>query len=325
MLKIIALSTSLALSAGIPMTAHAQTTWDMPTPYPDGNFHTENSKAFAKEVADATDGSLQITVHPNQSLIKHAETKNSVRRGTVPIGEILLSRLGNEHPIYGLDSVPFLATSYEDARRLYETQRPVLEELLAEEGIKLLFSVPWPPQGLYMKKKIESVDGLQGVKFRAYNKLTERFAQLAGAIPTQVEASDISTAFATGRIDAMLTSPSTGVDSAAWDFISHYHDVQAWLPRNIVFVNQAAFDALSDEEKTAVLKAAEEAERRGWEMSQEETTTATQTLADHGITVVPPSEELMQGLTEIGEKMTGEWVQSAGEKGKAVLEAYRQD
>ena len=312
----------VALSAS---TALAQTAWDFPTPYPDGNFHTRNIAEFASDVEEATGGSLTMTLHTNQSLIEHAEIKTSVRDGIVPIGELLVSRLENESPIFGVDSVPFLATSYEESKKLYDAQRPYLEELLAEQGLKLLFSVAWPPQGIYAGKEATSIADLEGLTFRAYNLGTERVAELAGMVPTQIEASDIPTAFATGRVEAMITSPSTGVDSKAWDFVSHYHDTQAWLPRNMVIVNQAAFDALTPEEQTAVEEAAAEAETRGWEMSQTETEEKTQALIDNGMTIVEPSEELASGFAEIGATIAAEWEESAGEDGAALLEAFRAD
>ena len=302
--------------------AFAQTAWDMPTPYPDGNFHTKNIAQFAQEIADKTGGSLKITVHSNQSLIKHPDIKTSVRDGIVPIGELLVSRLENESPIFGVDSVPFLATSYEASKKLYDAQRPYLEKLLEEQGLQLLFSVAWPPQGIYAKKEIKAISDMEGLKFRAYNLGTERVADLAKAVPTQIEASDIPTAFATGRVEAMITSPSTGVDSKVWDFLTHYHDTQAWLPRNMVIVNKAAFDGLTDAEKTAVTEAAAAAETRGWEMSEVETKEKTQALKDNGVTVVAPSEELKSGFAEIGKTIADEWKGRAGADGEALLKTY---
>ncbi|CTQ43393.1 Neu5Ac-binding protein [Roseibium aggregatum] len=303
--------------------ASAETKWDMPTPYGDSNFHTQNIAAFAEEVKEKTDGSLVIQIHSAGSLFKHPEIKNSVRKGLAPIGEILVSRLSNEDAVFGVDSVPFLAPSYDQAWKLYQASKPALEEKLGEQGLQLLYAVPWPPQGIYAKKEITKGDDLKGLKFRAYNTATERLAQLAGAVPTQVEVPDIPTAFSTGRVEAMITSPSTGANSKAWDFLSHYHDTQAWLPKNMVFVNKGAFDALSDDEKAAVLEAADVAEKRGWEASKVETKTQTQVLVDNGITVVQPSSELIQDLAAIGETMAAEWQEEAGETGQAVLEAYK--
>ncbi len=299
-------------------------TWDMPTPYPDATFHTQNIIRFAEDVAEATNGDLKINVHSAGSLFKHPEISRAVRSGQVPIGEFFLSLLNNENAAFGADSLPFLATNYEDAERLWQAQRPVVEALLEEQGMMVLYSVPWPPQGLYTTKEINSVDDLAGLKFRAYNATLETFASMAGAAPTQVEAPDIPQAFSTGRVEAMITSPSTGVNSQAWDFLSHYTDIQAWIPKNVVVVNQRAFRRLDDATQKAVLEAAARAEARGWEMSREETASQTAALAENGITVVTPSEELMSGLREIGTTMLEDWKSSAGDAGAALLDAYNQ-
>jgi TRAP-type C4-dicarboxylate transport system substrate-binding protein len=313
----------VALAAGLATSALAQTKWDMPVPYPDGNFHTKNVIQFAQDVDKASNGSLKIQVHSAGSLIKHPEIKRAVRQGTAPIGEILESLASNEAPVYGLDSVPFLATGYDAAKKLYNAQKPFLEKQLASEGLMLLYSVPWPPQGLYAKKEITKVEDLKGLKFRTYNATIGRIAALAGAIPTQIEVPDLPTAFATGRVDVMITSASTGVDTKAQDYLTHYIDTQAWLPRNIVFVNKAAFDKLPPAEQKAVKDAAATAEERGWKLSQEEMTIKTNALKAAGIKVLPPSPALKAGLDKIGQQIAAEWEKQAGEDGKAMLAAYR--
>lgn len=313
----------VAVSAFAVTAASAQTKWDMPTPYGDGNFHTKNVVQFTQDVAKATGNKLAITVHSNGSLIKHPEIKASVRRGVAPIGEVLISNHQNESPIYGVDSVPFLATSYTAARKLYAAQKPFLEKKLAEEGLVLLFSVPWPSQGIYAKKEIKSIDDLKGLKFRTYNTATQRIAQLAGAVPTQIEVPDIPTAFATNRVEAMITSPSTGADTKAWDYLSHFHHTQAWLPRNVVFVQKSAFDALPADVKAGVLKAAKEAEDRGWKASEAETGEKIAVMQKNGMKIIEPSDALKKGFAEIGKTMTAEWEKNAGADGKTILDAFR--
>jgi TRAP-type C4-dicarboxylate transport system substrate-binding protein len=314
---------ALLLTGGLMTAAAAQTKWDMPTPYPDGNFHTKNDNQFAADVDKATNGSLKIVVHSAGSLFKHPEIKRAVRQGTAPIGEILESLAANEAPVYGVDSVPFLTTGYDSAHKLYLAQKPYLEKQLASEGLMLLYSVPWPPQGIYAKKEIKSVDDLKGMKFRTYNAMIGRIAALVGAIPTQIEVPDLPTAFATGRVDVMITSASTGVDTKAQDYLSHYMDTQAWQPRNIVFVNKEAFDKLSAAEKKAVTDAAKVAEDRGWKLSAEEMTIKTNALKAAGIKVVTPSPELKAGLAKVGATITSEWEKAAGADGAAMLAAYR--
>jgi TRAP-type C4-dicarboxylate transport system substrate-binding protein len=314
---------ALGVTGLLAVPAAAQTKWDMPVPYNESNFHTQNILQFAKELSAATGGKLTIQVHPSGSLFKHPEIKPSVRRGLAPIGEILASLASNESPIYGVDSVPFLTGGYDDAKKLYAAQKPFLEKKLDSEGLMLLYSVPWPPQGLYAKKEIKSVEDVSGLKFRTYNAATSRLSQLIKAVPTQVEAPDIPTAFQTGRVEAMVTSPATGVDSKAWDFLSHYHDLKGWQPRNIVFVNKEAFGKLPADQQKAMLAAAAAAETRGWETSVKETERTTKLLADNKITVVQPTAALRDALVKIGATMTAEWEKAAGSDGAELLKAYR--
>ena len=313
-------STLACAAAAVSLTCAAQAaTWDMPTPYPDKTFHTQNIAQFAKDVEEATGGELVIKIHSAGSLFKHPEIKNAVRGGQVPIGEFFLSRLSNEHAVFGADSQPFLATNYDDAAKLWGAQREVVAGLLDKEGLMPLFSVPWPPQGLYTKKEINTVDDLKGIKFRAYNATLETFAKAVGAAPTQVEVPDIPQAFATGRVEAMITSPSTGANSKAWDFVTHYTDIQAWVPKNIVVVSKKAFRKLDGKVQDAVLKAAAEAETRGWEMSRKETEEQTKIMADNGMIIVTPSAELMEGLKAVGQAMMDDWKKEAGAEGEALL------
>ncbi len=314
---------ALVIVAGLSAPAWAAT-WDMPTPYGETNFHTVNIKQFADDVKAATGGGLTINVHSGGSLFKHPEIKNAVRGAQVPIGEFLLSRLSNENPVFQVDSIPFLATDYDAAKKLWGASRQTVEKLLDQQGMMVLFSVPWPPQGIYSKNKLDTVAGLKGVKFRAYNAATEQLAKLAGAVPTQVEVPDIPQAFATGRVDAMITSPSTGANSKAWDFVSHFYHTQAWLPKNIVVVNKKAFAKLDGKLQQALLKAASDAEARGWKASMAETDAKIKILKDNGMQVPAPSSELMSGLKGIGKTMTEEWAAKAGADGGAIIRAFNQ-
>jgi TRAP-type C4-dicarboxylate transport system substrate-binding protein len=298
-------------------------TWDMPTPYPDSTFHTVNIRQFAEEVKAATNGAIDITVHSAGALLPHGEIKNAVRSRQVPIGEFFLSNISNEDLVYGLDSQPFLATGYDEASKLWEIQKPVVTELLAQQNLVPLYSVAWPPQGLYTNGEIKTVADLAGLRFRAYNAALEEFATLAGAAPVQVEAADIPQAFTTGQVTAMITSPSTGVTSTAWDFVTHYTPINAWVPKNIVVINKDVFDGLDQPTRDALLAAAAAAEKRGWEISMAEATAKTEELAKNGIIVYEPSAELTQGLKEIGATMLETWQAEASDVAKQVLATYQ--
>ena len=320
MVKALAAIAAVLLAAP---TSAAAVTWDMATPYPDFEFHTRNIRQFATDVKEATGGKLEIKVHSAQSLIKHPEIKNAVRSRQVPIGEILLSRLSNEAPIYELDAIPFLASSYAEARKLWEVQKPKVEELLAKQNLRLLFAVAWPPQGLYAKKPIESVAELQGLRFRTYNSVTERMARLLNMVPTQTEATEMATAFITGRVDAMMTSPSGGAQNKAWDWSTHFYDVQGWLPKNIIIVSEQAFQELDEATRAGLLKAAVAAQERGWQMSEADKKEGVDLLVKGGMKGIKPSSKLVEGLKAVGRTMTDDWLQKAGADGKAVIEKYR--
>ena len=312
-----------ALVACACWSAAAQTKWDMPTPYAASNFHTENVVQFAADVEKYTGGKLKIQVHPNASLFKAPEIKRAVQGGQAQIGEILISGYSNEDPLFGLDSVPFLATSYEDAQKLWNASRKAVEERFAKQGMMVLYSVPWPPQGIYSSKPLASISDMKGLKMRAYNPYTSRIAELAGAQPVTIQAAELAQAFATGAVNANITSGATGYDTKAWEVVKNYYDTQAWIPKNLVFVNKKAFDALDKASQGAVLKAAKEAEARGWKTSQEKTKWYLEQLTKNGMSVQPPSSQLASDFKKIGQTMTEEWLKAAGSDGKAIVDAYR--
>jgi len=315
---IAALATAL-FAAG----AWAQTKWDMPTPYPATNFHTENIAQFADEVDKATGGKLKITVHAGASLFKAPEIKRAVQGGQAQIGEILISGYSNEDPVFGVDSVPFLATSYAEAAKLWKASKKAIEDRFAKQGLMILYTVPWPPQGIYSSKPLASVADMKGLKMRTYNPYTSRIAELAGAQPVTIQVAELAQAFATGAVNANITSGATGYDTKAWEVVKNYYDTQAWLPKNVVFVNKAAFDALDKPTQQALLKCAADAEARGWKASEEKNKWYLEQLAKNGMNVAPPSAQLKSDFRKIGETMTAEWMKTAGADGQAIVDAYR--
>jgi TRAP-type transport system periplasmic protein len=304
-------------------TASAQVKWDLPTAYPANNFHTENIDQFVKDVEQATGGKLRITVHPNASLFKAPEIKRAVQGGQVQMGEILLVNYENEDPLFGLDGVPFLATSYGDALKLYKASRKALEAKLAKQGIMLLYTVPWPPQGIFTNRTLASAADMKGLKWRAYSPATSRIAELVGAQPVTVQAAEVSQALATGVIDSYMSSGATGYDSKTYETLHRFYDTQAWLPKNAVLVNKVAFDALDKATQTALLKAGGAAEARGWKIAQEKNQWYLDQLKAHGMEIVKPSEQLTADLRKVGNFMLADWQKKAGPDGKSVIDAYR--
>ncbi|MFO1396320.1 MAG: TRAP transporter substrate-binding protein [Burkholderiales bacterium] len=322
MRRLVAIAAALGLVLAWP--AFAQTKWDLPTAYPASNFHTENLAQFAGDVDKATGGKLKIQLHPNASLFKAPEIKRAVQGGQAQAGEILLVNFENEDPLYGLDGIPFLATSYAESMKLYKASRKALDDKLAKQGMRLLFTVPWPPQGIYTKRTLNSVADMKGLKWRAYSPATSKIAELVGAQPVTVQAAEVSQALATGVIDSYMSSGATGYDSKTYESIKNWYDTQAWLPKNAIIVNQKAFDALDKPTQAALLKAAAEAETRGWKLSEEKNGWYVDQLKQKGMSIIKPSEQLTADLRKVGNVMLAEWQRKAGDEGKKVIDAYRQ-
>jgi len=313
----------VAAAALTAFSAHAQTKWDMPTPYSDGEFHTRNVKSFAEDVKKNTGGALDITVHANGSLIKHPDILRAVSTGQVNVAEFLLGQFGNEDPVFAADNVPFVAPGYDNAFKFYQAQKPVLEKKLDGRGMKLLYAVAWPGQGIYTKDPVKSAGDFKGLKMRTYSPLTSRLAELLGMAPVQAQVPDIPQLFATGAMQTMVTSSATGTASKAWEFVKNYYKTNAWNPKNVVVVNQRAFARLPKNQQDGLLKAAAAAEPRGWEMSKQREKDADELLAKNGVTVAEPSAELKGALAKIGEQMAAEWEKSAGAEGQEILKRYR--
>lgn len=315
---------SLAAAAALLATvaAQAQTKWDLPAAYPASNFHTENLVQFANDVDKATGGKLKITVHANASLFKAPEIKRAVQGGQAQIGEILLVNYQNEWPLFGADGLPFLADSYDEAAKLWKVQKPLFDKKLGEQGLMVLYAVPWPPQGIYAKRPVNAASDLKGMKWRAYSPATARIAELVGAQPVTVQAAELSQAMATGVVESYMSSGSTGFDSKTYEHIKYWYDTQAWLPKNAVLVNKKAFDALDKPTQDALVKAAADAEVRGIAASKKTNTESLDKLKANGMQILPPSAQLKADMKKVGETMLKEWLDKAGPEGKQLVDAF---
>jgi TRAP-type C4-dicarboxylate transport system substrate-binding protein len=319
-------SAALAATASFALMASpafAQVKWNLPAAYANTNYHTENLVEFAKDVERLTGGKLSITVHGNASLFKAPEIKRAVATGQAQMGEVLISIHENENPLFGIDVVPFLATSFSDAKKLWDASRPAIAKALDAQGLMVLMAVPWPPQGIYAKKDLNSVADMRGLKWRAYNVGTARIAEIVGAQPLTIQAAELPQALATGVADSFMSSGATGFDSKVWESLTHFYDTQAWIPNNVTFVNKAAFAALDKPTQDAVLKAAADAEARGRRIADERTNFFLKELAAKGMKVLPPSPAFKEGLAKVGEQLTADWLKKSGAEGAAVVEAFK--
>jgi TRAP-type C4-dicarboxylate transport system substrate-binding protein len=322
-MKLNAALVGLASATLIAASAAQAEKWDMPMAYSGSNFHSVTGAEFAKCVTTGTGGEIEIVTHPSGSLFKGADIKRAIQTGQAPIGERLLSGHQNENPVFGVDSIPFLATSFDDAANLWKAAKPTMESILDKQNLVLLYSVPWPPQGLYFKKEVNSVADMKGIKFRSYNNATARLAELTGMSPVTIEAAEISQAFATGVAESMVSSGATGYDRKVWESLTHFYEVDAWLPRNYIMVNKDVWGKTSPANQNVIQACAELAEYAGTWRAKEYTGFTLTGLRNGGMTVGPAGEGLTAELKEIGKTMSDEWLESAGEDGKAIVDAFK--
>ncbi|MFN4118839.1 TRAP transporter substrate-binding protein [Acidovorax sp.] len=301
---------------------HAQAVWKLATGYRAESFHTRNVQQFAAEVERAAQGALRIEVHANNSLFKLAEIPNAVQQGRAEAGETIMTSLVGDMPIAGADAVPFVVRTYADARRMWDLQRPLIEGHFAQRGLKALYAVPWPPQGLFSIAPVKSAADFKGTRMRTYNPATVRIAELLGATPVDVPMVEVNQALAAGKLDSMITSALTGVENQVWGQIKQYYGINAWFPKNIVFVNQKAFDALPPPVRQSVTQAAAEAESRGWALSESIAQESVGELQRKGIQVGRAPAELDAELKRLGERFSREWVQSVGNEANKIFIPY---
>ena len=310
------------MSLALAGTACAES-WKFSANDIDTNYHTINARAFADDVARISDGAMTLEVVSGAALLGRSELKRGVQRGIVPVGDLLIGALGNENPIFNADLIPLLATSFEDAETLWDITRPIYEEALAKDGLMILWAEPWPAQGIYLTRPIDSAEALEGVNFRAYNAATARFAELMGAIATTIPSSEVSQAFSTGLVDGMITSPTTGVDTQAWDFATHFYNIQAMVPKNFILVNKGMFDGLPEESRKAILEAAAIAEDRGWELAKDAQESALETLQENGMIVEQTPEVIKARLDDVAQTMLTEWQEQGGDAVAAIISAFQ--
>ena len=313
------------LAAAVALTfvgSRADDTWVMPTAYDGSSYQTEIVVSFAEVVTVCTGGKLSIEVHADGSLIGGGDIKRAVETGEVAIGERLLSAHADDNPVFAYDSVPFLATSFDASERLWQAARPILKEALKEDNLVLLYSVPWPPQGLYFSQPVERLADVAGFPFRTYNEATARLALLAGMKPMHVELADLDGVLESGRIQGFSSSSETGYNHRVWDHMTHFYDVAAWVPRNYVFVNGDAYNGLDDQGRNCLVSAAHFAEVAGTTRARELSGWYLSRLAARGMTIAPPGEALAADLGHIGAVMFDEWSAAAGEDGQRIMEAF---
>jgi TRAP-type C4-dicarboxylate transport system substrate-binding protein len=311
------------LAALFAVPAQAVVEINMATAYAADNFQTQNIQQFSDEVKAATNGEVVFIVHPAGKLLKTpVDIYSGVRAGKAQAGEAIMTSLSKEHPIYAIDSLPFIVSNYTEARKMWDASRATVEKVLDSHGLKLLYAVPWPAQNLYSNREIKTIGDMKGLTMRAYSPATVRIAELVGAKPVTIQVVDLGKAISEDKLDLMLTSSWTGVDVKAWSKMHHYYKVVSWIPKNMVFIDKKVFNKLDASNRKRLVDAAAVAEARGWKASKDSDQFYESQLVANKMNVSTMDYNVRSTLDRIGETLAREWLKKAGPDEMYVLLKY---
>ncbi|TCR60592.1 TRAP transporter substrate-binding protein [Bosea sp. BK604] len=316
-------SATLALTIGLALPASAQTAWTMASGYPESSFFTQNIRQMIKEIEEKSGGKLKIDLRSNDSLIKLDAVKRAVQSGQVQIGEIRLGVYGNEGAMYNLDNIPGVATTFDQATKLTDAQRPFFDELFKKNGLRAITYVAWPGQGFYTKQPLKGLADLKGQKLRIYSKQTQIMGERLGMEALILPFAEVPQAFSTGMIQSLWTSAQTGTDVQVWDYVKHFTYTGTMHNKNAILVNERAFRQLDAATQKAVLEAGEAATKRGWELAKKASEERENVLKSHGMTIAQSPKDILDAIEVAGKGMVQEWLAAATAEEKAVYENYQ--
>lgn len=310
------------LLATVALGAKAQTVLDLATGYPATSFHVQNLQTLADDVRKRTQSQLDIRVHAGGSLIKAADIRKAVAEGKVALGEVFGPSLGSVHPVFAIDTLPFLATNHDAALRLWQLTEPLAEKRAAEQGWALLMSVPWPPLGLFSSRAIHTIDDIKGLAMRENSPAVRRMAKKLGATPVTVEAAELATALKDGKLNLVFTSAAQGVDTRMWESMPWFYTVNAWLPRNVLLANPRLLQQLRPDHRKALQDAVAAAETNGWRLSRDNAVQMVAQLRAAGMKVGPLDGSTRSRMDRVGGEFVAEAMRRADPELMGLMSAF---
>ncbi len=295
---------------------------DLNAKYGANNFHTKGAQKFAALVKDYTKGSVDIIVHAGSSLIKGNPLK-AVKDGTVAMTDMFIPFTSGGGKVFGISALPFIASSYDDAYKLYQLAKPAYEKTAKKWNQKLLYSVTWPPSGFYSKKPMTSISDFKGAKTRTYDKNSAAFVNSAGGNAVALPWGEVYSSLRTGMVDSVITSSASGKDGKFWEVLSNYTKINYAYPLQAVTINLDYWRSLSKDQQKAMLKAASEIEKLQWKASKEEDRIALETLTSNGMKVSEATPELKAQLDKIANELLKKYLDGANSQIKNIFKEYR--
>jgi TRAP-type C4-dicarboxylate transport system substrate-binding protein len=295
---------------------------DLNAIYPAKNLHTLGAQKYAELVKEYTGGSVNIVVHPGASLVKGNPLK-AVKDGTVAMTDMFIPFTAGGGKSFGISALPFIASSYDEAYKLYQISKPAYDATAKQWNQKILYAVSWPPSGIYTMNPIKSTADFKDVKARTYDRNSANFVNMVGGSSVALPWGEVYSALQTGMVNSVLTSSASGKDGSFWEVLKHFTKISYAYPLQAVTINLDYWNSLSKAQQDAMLKAATEVEALQWEASKKEDEVALKMLADNGMVISEPSAELKAELDKVAAKMLEEYLSDADDSIKAIFKEYR--
>ena len=316
-----ALAGAALLTCSIP--AYAQTTLNLSDVLPETNFMVTNAIKFADEVSAATDGQVNISVKAGGSLgFKGPDQLTAVRDGLVEMADINISQQVGVNPLFGVEGVPFLISSMEELKAYHAFVRPAFEELAAENNQKILYVVPSPAQYVYLKVEVDGIDDFAGIPVRGADKNTVDIVSAMGMAGVAMPWGELIPALASGRVEGVATSATSGVDGKFWEFMKYIYPTNHTWGSNMVTINLDAWNKLTPEQQAAIEEVAARLEPEFWEVSRQGDLASIKTMTENGMELREISPDLKAAMVERALALQAEFVARVPEAGP-IVEQYK--
>jgi TRAP-type C4-dicarboxylate transport system substrate-binding protein len=301
----------------------AKTKWDVHLNYPAGNFHSQGAKRFADRVKEATNGELEIVLHPGSALgFKGPELLRAVAEGQLSLAEIPTGMVEGDAPVLALTAQPFLTTNAFEQRLLYQIAKPTYAKILKKFNQFTLYTSVWPFSGIYTQRSIKSEADLKGLKMRVYDGTGLKFGKATGIAARKMPFSEVYPAMKAGLLDSMYTSSVSGVDAKAWEVLKYFTPINIVGPVNMMNVNIKAWKKLPKSIQTTVLEIAADMEDEMWNLAGDMDRKSRATLKENGMTIYPVSNKFRSELDKIGIKLRDSWAKKAGKDAQKIFKEY---
>ncbi len=303
--------------------AQAQTVWRAATEYPATAMPGEGLATFARLLDETTGGQLRLApAYDAPDGLRSATIPAAVQAGRIEVGDAFAGTLVALDPVFQLSSLPFLATTQDQAWRLYQAAKPAYERVYAAHGQRLLYATPWPNSGIWSRDPVPGPEVLQGLAIRTYDATSTAVLRGAGAAAVEYSFADAMPHLKDGSVTAVLSSGDGGAGRKLWDYTTHFTAIGYAMPLSFATVSTAAYDALSPALRTQVDNAGVATEAAQWQALTRRTERNYVTMRANGVLIEPPSPALAAALAQAGAAVTRAWQASAGPAAD-VLGAYR--